>query len=136
MLVMGKPGAGKTQICLDLCERAYARSIPFGFVSDDQTKLTKSPELSILASCPARIEGRLEIRFFGVVDHREQASAEVPLKLVVRLAEVEDCDRFQKGNCIELGGISLPHLKLPKGQSTAAVRAIFAALGYPILPHS
>lgn len=74
LLLTGPSGAGKSQLALRLIQRG-------GFlVADDQT-LLRVEHGCLIASCPASIRGRLEVRGIGVVPTPTQSSAPVALVL-------------------------------------------------------
>jgi len=76
VLISGPSGAGKSDLALRLIDRGFT------LVSDDQTIVRKSDD-RLLASAPATIAGKLEIRGIGIV---EMATLkDVPVALVVEL---------------------------------------------------
>ncbi len=76
VLICGPSGAGKSDLALRLIDRGFT------LVSDDQTMVRKAGE-RLLASAPANIAGKLEIRGLGIVDM--ETAADVPISLVVEL---------------------------------------------------
>ncbi len=76
VLICGPSGAGKSDLALRLIDRGFT------LVSDDQTMVRKAGE-RLLASAPATIAGKLEIRGLGIVDM--ETAADVPISLVVEL---------------------------------------------------
>lgn len=76
VLIVGPSGAGKSDLALRLIDRGFT------LVSDDQTLVRRSGE-RLLASAPATIAGKLEIRGIGIVEM--QSASDVPICLVVEL---------------------------------------------------
>lgn len=77
VLICGPSGAGKSDLSLRLIDRGFV------LVSDDQTIVRKQGE-QLIASVPATIAGKLEIRGIGIVDM--PTAADIPVALVVELA--------------------------------------------------
>ena len=77
VLICGPSGAGKSDLSLRLIDRGFT------LVSDDQTIVHKQGE-QLIASAPATIAGKLEIRGIGIVDM--PTAADIPVALVVELA--------------------------------------------------
>ncbi len=76
LLLLGPPGAGKSDLLLRLLDRGY------DLVADDQVELREGR-----ASPPAALAGLLEVRGLGIV--RRAFRAEVGVRLVVRLERAE-----------------------------------------------
>jgi serine kinase of HPr protein (carbohydrate metabolism regulator) len=76
VLISGPSGSGKSDLALRLLDRGFV------LVSDDQTILRKEGG-QLVASAPATIKGKLEIRGIGIVDM--ESVSDVPLALVVEL---------------------------------------------------
>ena len=76
VLLSGASGAGKSDLALRLIDRGFV------LVSDDQTIVGKSGN-RLIASAPATIAGKLEIRGIGIVDM--ETVADVPVALAVEL---------------------------------------------------
>ena len=76
VLITGPSGSGKSDLALRLLERGFT------LVSDDQT-IVKKDGNRLLASAPASIAGKLEVRGIGIVemDHL----GDVPVSLIVEL---------------------------------------------------
>ena len=77
VLIMGPSGSGKSDLALRLLDRGFV------LVSDDQT-IVKKQGGKLIASSPATIRGKLEIRGVGIVDM--ESSDNVPVALAVELA--------------------------------------------------
>ena len=76
VLIAGPSGSGKSDLALRLIDRGFT------LVSDDQTLVRRDGE-RLLASAPATIAGKLEIRGIGIVPMA--ATADVPVQLIVEL---------------------------------------------------
>ncbi len=76
VLLLGPPGAGKSDLLLRLLDRGYA------LVADDQVEITGTR-----ATAPAALAGLLEIRGLGIV--RRPFRANVDLVLAVTLGRAE-----------------------------------------------
>ena len=76
VLICGPSGSGKSDLALRMFDRGFA------LVSDDQTLVRREGD-RIIASAPATIAGKLEIRGLGIVEMDHQS--DVPVALVVEL---------------------------------------------------
>lgn len=76
VLICGRSGSGKSDLVLRMLDRGFT------LVSDDQT-VVRRDGARVIATPPANIAGKLEIRGLGIVemDHREN----VPVALLVEL---------------------------------------------------
>jgi serine kinase of HPr protein (carbohydrate metabolism regulator) len=76
VLITGPSGSGKSDLALRMLDRGFT------LVSDDQTNLKRDGG-RLLASAPANIAGKLEIRGIGIVDLENLS--DVPVALLVEL---------------------------------------------------
>ena len=76
VLITGPSGSGKSDLALRMLDRG------FGLVSDDQT-IVKKDGSRLIASAPATIAGKLEIRGIGIVEL--EPTDNVPVALIVEL---------------------------------------------------
>jgi serine kinase of HPr protein (carbohydrate metabolism regulator) len=76
ILLAGPSGSGKSDLALRLIDRGFT------LVSDDRTIVSKEGE-RLVATAPATIKGKLEIRGIGIVD--VDSLSDVPVALVVEL---------------------------------------------------
>ena len=91
-ILRGPPGAGKSDLALRFLFLPAERfAAPPVLVADDQVLLRRAGE-RIIASCPAALSGRIEVRGIGIVD--QPASPEAELKLLVDLDGAGDMPRF------------------------------------------
>lgn len=77
VMIVGPSGSGKSDLALRLLDRGFA------LVSDDRTIVRKEGH-KLIASAPATIRGKLEIRGIGIVDM--ESTDDVPVALVVELS--------------------------------------------------
>ena len=77
VLISGLSGSGKSDLALRMLDRGFT------LVSDDRTIIRKEGE-RLLASSPATIKGKLEIRGIGIVE--VESTDNVPVALVVELS--------------------------------------------------
>ena len=102
VLIAGPSGSGKSDLALRLLDRGFT------LVSDDRTVVRKEGE-KLVASAPATIKGKLEIRGIGIVDM--DSIDDVPVALVVELtADLQRMpddsqERFIMGSVIPLVNI-------------------------------
>jgi serine kinase of HPr protein (carbohydrate metabolism regulator) len=75
-LLAGPSGSGKSDLALRLLD------LGFTLVSDDRTIVRKDGD-RLIASAPATIKGKLEIRGIGIVDM--ESTDDIPVALVVDL---------------------------------------------------
>ena len=78
VLIEGTSGAGKSDLALRLIDRGAK------LVSDDYTFIQRTGGL-LIASPPATIAGKIEVRELGIIDLPHAASA--PVRLLVSLGE-------------------------------------------------
>jgi serine kinase of HPr protein (carbohydrate metabolism regulator) len=135
ILILGKSGAGKSELALDLLDQAAMRGLSAALIGDDRIVLTQK-EFGVFASAPPSLAGLIEVRGSGIhkIDHVTQAR----LFLAVRLVEPQDAVRMPEDIQQEIApGIWLTCLTLPQG-NFSALRVILARLGHygGVLPHS
>jgi serine kinase of HPr protein (carbohydrate metabolism regulator) len=76
VLITGPSGSGKSDLALRLLDRGFT------LVSDDQTTVKRDGD-RLLATAPANIAGKMEVRGVGIVD-MERVS-DIPVALLVEL---------------------------------------------------
>jgi len=125
VLLAGRSGAGKSDLALRLIDRG-AR-----LVSDDYT-LVRRTQGGLVASAPATISGKMEVRGLGVIDLPSLAEAPVSLLVslddpVARMPEEELPRR-------RIAGIDLPLIALAALEPSAPVKVELAAerFGLPV----
>jgi len=76
VLIVGASGSGKSDLALRLLDRGFT------LVSDDRT-IVRRDGAKLIASAPATIKGKLEIRGIGIVEM--ESIDDMPVSLVVEL---------------------------------------------------
>ncbi len=115
VLIEGPSGAGKSDLALRLIDRGAV------LVSDDYTILTAEGDI-LVASAPAAIAGRIEIRGIGIlpITHIERAPVAILVSLsgqVPRLPEAES-------RCFE--GVAIPAIRLDSREASAPIKVELA----------
>lgn len=116
VLLSGPSGSGKSDLALRLFDRGFA------LVSDDRTILRKEQN-QLIASAPAPIRGKLEVRGIGIVE--VEPTDDVPVALIVELSsEVERLP--DEGQERQLLGISVPVVTIDPWTASAAAKVDLA----------
>jgi serine kinase of HPr protein (carbohydrate metabolism regulator) len=116
VILIGPSGSGKSDLALRLIDRGAV------LVSDDYVDLN-SEAGRLIASPPAQIAGKIEIRGLGIVDHIYVHSA--PVHLVVDLGTAPD--RFPLEPLkTEYLGISLALVRLDAHEASAPIKVEYA----------
>ena len=76
VLISGPSGSGKSDLALRLLDRGFT------LVSDDRT-IVRKEGTRLIASAPATIKGKLEVRGVGIIEVEQQT--DVPIALAVEL---------------------------------------------------
>ncbi len=130
VLILGEPGAGKSDLALRLIDAPG-----FGIsgvlqtcqlVSDDQVMITRDRDRLVAASPPA-LRGKLEIRGLDIVSMAAQPS--VTLALVVKLEAHSAIERLPLPGTFEILGLALPMVKID-GTAASAPARLRAALNW------
>lgn len=125
VLLLGRPGAGKSDLALRLIDQpgsgltGLMRSSRL--VADDQVSIRRAAE-GLIASAPAALASRLEIRGLGIATLA--AVPQVALRLAVRLTPAAEIARLPDLDAarIDILGIALPLILLDPGQASAPAR--------------
>ena len=136
MLLVGKPGSGKSDLALRLIDQGG-----FGLtgilraaqlVADDQVVVRKSAGV-LTASAPPSLRGKLEIRGLGIAEL--SVVAEARLRLAVRLTPASEIERLPDlpSARMDILGIGLPLILLDPLNASAPAR-LRAALDQFIRP--
>jgi serine kinase of HPr protein (carbohydrate metabolism regulator) len=112
VLIGGRSGAGKSDLSLRLIDRG-AR-----LVADDYTHVRRV-DGRLIASAPATISGRIEVRHVGLLDM--EAAADVPVALYV------DCDRLPErlpagAETRMIAGVAVPAIALAALEASAPIK--------------
>ena len=128
VLILGGPGAGKSDLALRLIDEP-GHGISEGLmrselVSDDQVTIVRHGN-KLVASAPSNIDGKLEIRGLGIVALATQPS--VPLSLVVKLQAHSAIERLPDHGTLNILGLALPLVEID-GTTASAPARLRAAL--------
>lgn len=116
VLISGPSGSGKSDLTLRLLDRGFT------LVSDDQTIVRRQGD-RLIASAPANIEGKLEIRGVGIVEM--ETIKDVPIALYVELtSEITRLpdDRRER----PVLGVNLPLVSIDALTASAASKVALA----------
>jgi serine kinase of HPr protein (carbohydrate metabolism regulator) len=125
-LLRGRPGAGKSDLALRFlflpAETLGARPV---LVADDQVSLRREGG-SVVASCPARLAGRIEVRGAGIARIGAFAS-EARLSLIADLDHARDQPRFpQSWQWETVLGLAIRRIGLDPFELSAPVKLALA----------
>ena len=125
VLLVGKPGTGKSDLALRLIDQAgtgLSGSLRTGqLVADDQVVIRKL-DGGLVASAPPSLKGKLEIRGLGIAELA--VADEARLRLAVRLTPAAEIERMPDlGSArMEILGIGLPLILLDPQTASAPAR--------------
>jgi HPr kinase/phosphorylase len=134
VIILGDPGSGKSGLALRLIdEPGYGISgviLRSELVADDQVIVTRDQD-GLLASAPATLRGKLEIRGLGIVTLATVPS--VSLALVVKLQNHAAIERLPDLATFEILGVDLPLIEIDANlvSAPARIRAALAWLKQP-----
>ena len=118
VLITGPSGTGKSELALGLLDRGHR------LVADDAVRLRHGPDGALLAQCPARLRGLLEVRGLGIIEMAAVLGEKVvchqaPVSLEVKLhrpttGEWAAWNRLNgQWDQHSILGVSVPRLELP-----------------------
>jgi len=116
VLITGPSGSGKSDLALRLIDRGAV------LVSDDQVELTPNDNGRILASAPATIAGKIEVRGIGIVAMAHVSP--MPVSLLIELTA--PMDRMPEPRTGELCDRRIPMVALDPFQASAPIKAELA----------
>jgi HPr kinase/phosphorylase len=125
VLLVGKPGSGKSDLALRLIDQGghgLSGTLRVAqLVADDQVVIRKV-EGALIASAPASLKGKLEIRGLGIAEL--SVAAETRLRLAVRLTPAAEIERMPELSTsrMEVLGIGLPLVLLDPFNASAPAR--------------
>ena len=132
-LIRGPSGSGKSDLalrCLGLAPSVLLRE-PVQLIADDQVVLQRT-DAGILATCPAPLRGRLEVRGLGILDL--EARSDAGIVLIVDLLRDEPINRLpDPWPKAELLGLEIALLRLHPFAASAPEKLV-AALAMAPLP--
>jgi serine kinase of HPr protein (carbohydrate metabolism regulator) len=116
VMIEGAPGAGKSDLALRLIDRGAT------LVSDDYSFIQRR-DGHIIASAPATIAGKIEVRGLGIVEMPHIGVT--PVALVIALGE--PAARLpEPGRARNLLGVDLPLLALDGREASAVIKVELA----------
>ena len=116
VLITGPSGSGKSDLALRLIDRGFI------LVGDDRTIVRRDGE-RLVASAPARIAGKLEVRGIGIVEM--ESVSDVSVALIVELAsEIERLPEDNRTSAIL--GVSLPLVSIDATAASAPSKVALA----------
>jgi serine kinase of HPr protein (carbohydrate metabolism regulator) len=116
VLITGPSGSGKSDLALRLIDRGFA------LVSDDQTIVRRDGD-RLIASAPAQIAGKLEVRGIGIMEMK--TATDVPVALLVELTS--DLPRLPDDSReLQVLGIPLPLIAIDAMTASAASKVALA----------
>ena len=115
VLITGVSGSGKSDLALRLIDRGAK------LVSDDYTLLTRVGAV-LIASSPATIKGKLEVRGIGIIDCDTLDAA--PAALIVRIDEVPL--RMPEDDVQNIIGVAIPVVALIPFEASAPIKVELA----------
>jgi serine kinase of HPr protein (carbohydrate metabolism regulator) len=124
VLIEGISGVGKSDLALRLIDRGAK------LVSDDYSHIRRQ-DGQVVASAPATIAGKIEVRGLGIVDMPHVVEA--PVALIVALGE--PAARLpEPGSARRLLGVDIPLLALEGREASAAIKVeiALAHMGLPL----
>jgi HPr kinase/phosphorylase len=134
VLILGKPGSGKSALALRLVDEPGhgISGVPLRseLVADDQVIVTRDQD-RLMASAPAALRGKLEIRGLGIVTLATPPSA--PLALVVKLQDHSAIERLPDPATFEILGMALPLVEIDAKMASGPAR-LRAALNWLTQP--
>ncbi len=116
VLLVGPSGSGKSDLALRLMDRGFL------LVSDDRTLLARQGD-KLIASAPATIAGKMEVRGIGIID--VEAAGDTPVALVVDLTE-QGARLPDEGASRSFVGLSVPLVAMDARAASAAARVVLA----------
>ena len=124
VLISGRSGSGKSDLALRLIDRGAQ------LVSDDYT-IVRRVNGRLLASAPANIGGKLEVRGLGILPF--EAASDAPVCLMVDLSRA--VERMPEGSeAMMVAGVRLPVVALNGLEASAPVKVEVALAQLGLAP--
>jgi serine kinase of HPr protein (carbohydrate metabolism regulator) len=129
-LLRGRPGSGKSDLALRFISLPGEGEFQPLLVADDQVFVASSGNGRLLASPPATIAGKIEVRGIGIVE--VPFCAEAQLVLVCDLVDERDVPRMPADpwERTVIAGVPVPALKLAPFEASTPLKlklALFLA---------
>jgi len=116
VLITGPSGSGKSDLALRLIDRGFI------LVGDDQTIVRRDGD-RLVASAPARIAGKLEVRGIGIIEM--ETASDLPVALLVELTS--EIERLPEDNHTSaILGVSLPLVSIDAQAASAPAKVALA----------
>ena len=123
ILLLGDSGSGKSGLCLDLILNHGAT-----LVADDRVEL-KTQQTQVIASCPEKLAGLLEVRNVGIL--RLPYKKESSVALVACLEPAGSLlERLPAPEYYQIADASVPMLHFRENEASSAAK-IIAFLRFP-----
>ena len=113
VLIRGPSGSGKSDLALRLIDQGAM------LVSDDYCDM-RIYGGHVVARAPKEIEGKIEVRGYGIVDTPFHST--IRIRLVVDLVKKENIDRLPETQTCMIENIMIPHLSLDPNTPSAAAK--------------
>ncbi len=131
VLIRGPSGSGKSDLALRLIAAGARwpglRGEPV-LVADDQVELSLVDGM-VIASPPAVLAGRIEVRGVGIL--RLPHAPEARLALVVDLVASDAVERLPQADATLILGVAVPRISLEAFQGSAPLKVLAALAGLP-----
>jgi serine kinase of HPr protein (carbohydrate metabolism regulator) len=116
VMITGSSGSGKSDLALRLIDRGFT------LVSDDQTIVKREGD-RLVASAPAQIAGKMEVRGIGIVDM--EAATDVPVSLLVELtSDIQRLPDHDRARAVL--GVDLPLISIDPFTASAPAKVALA----------
>ncbi|MDP1026332.1 HPr kinase/phosphatase C-terminal domain-containing protein [Sphingomonas sp. KR1UV-12] len=115
VLIEGPSGAGKSDLALRLIDRGAQ------LVSDDYTEVQRSGD-ALVATAPATIMGRMEVRGIGIVDML--GAGPTPVALIVELSG--EVPRLPEPRYRDIDGVTIAAVTLDAFTASAPIKVELA----------
>lgn len=125
VLLMGKPGSGKSDLALRLIDRGAM------LIADDST-LVEASEGRLLATCPSTIVGKIEVRGIGIVSAPSLMTAGIAL--CIALDEPAERMPPDPPPTITLNGVEIPKIALSAFEASTPLKVQQALRIYGLVP--